>query len=161
MTDKWINHQVPTDTYLDFLAEKHDCPTVILTEFVINMAINLADLNSRIEIYNQTISIPESNTYNRSDYEIPINIDVISPYFKVIVDSPSKTPGFRYGGAIHFYIGSALSGNRNYYSSRDLLINNPRIVIFDAINLTTESHLVYLAPYWFKDVFLKVYQYQQ
>ncbi|HEY9863678.1 MAG TPA: hypothetical protein V6D21_05810 [Candidatus Obscuribacterales bacterium] len=84
----------------------------------------------------------------------------LSRYLKAI--ATTTKPTLRYAGILSLMVGSINSNNPVYATSGKLLFGKSRLFDFDLIEQSTSSqfHLIYVSPYWVKNVQLQVWQYQ-
>lgn len=93
---------------------------------------------------------------------ISFPIPFISKYFRCYVETSNIN--YYYGGIIILNVGSISASSPIYATSRKLVLRKWRLLDFPLIEqggVNSQFHLNYQSPWWFTDVNLAVYQYQE
>jgi hypothetical protein len=93
---------------------------------------------------------------------ISFPIPFINQFFRCYVQT--SNPNYYYGGIVILNIGSVSAASPIYATSRKLVLKKWRLLEFPLIEqggVNSQFHLVYDPPWWFTDVNLAIYQYQE
>ncbi|HEY9865777.1 MAG TPA: hypothetical protein V6D21_16525 [Candidatus Obscuribacterales bacterium] len=82
-------------------------------------------------------------------------------FLKIYATTTDTT--LRYGGSISLMIGSINSPTPIYSTKRNLILNQWKLIDLILIEqaVSSQFYLIYSVPWWFVDVHLQVYQYQE
>lgn len=92
---------------------------------------------------------------------IPLTIPFVNRYFRCYVQTSNLK--WYYGGRVILYIGSINTPAPIYATNRKLILKKWTLLDFPLIEGANSSqfYLVYEPPWWFADVNLAIYQYQE
>lgn len=112
-------------------------------------------------VYEGSTSVTGQPTRENKIPPIPLAIPFINRYFRAYVET--SNPRWYYGGRVTLNIGSINNPSPIYATNRKLVLRKWALLDFSLIEGANSSqfHLIYEPPWWFPDINLAIYQYQE